>query len=80
MGTQFSKLKWQCRRGMKELDELLLRYLERRYAQANDAEKQAFHTLLALPDPELVSYLLNKQTPAAELQRVVEQILQQSDS
>jgi succinate dehydrogenase flavin-adding protein (antitoxin of CptAB toxin-antitoxin module) len=65
---------------MKELDELLLRYLERRYEQASDADKEAFQGLLALPDPELVSYLLNKQTPAAELQRVVEQILQQSDS
>ena len=65
---------------MKELDELFLRYLEQHYERASGVDKEAFQALLALPDPDLVSYLLNKQTPAAELQRVVEQILQQSDS
>jgi antitoxin CptB len=75
-----SRLRWQCRRGMKELDELLLAYLERRYEQAPENDKRAFQALLALPDPELVSYLLNKQTPAIELRRVVEYILEQPDA
>jgi len=75
-----SKLRWQCRRGMRELDELLLAYLERRYEQASEVDKQAFQALLALPDTELVSYLLNKQTPATELRRVVEHILERPDS
>ena len=75
-----SKLRWQCRRGMRELDELLLAYLERHYEQASEIDKQAFQALLALPDPELVSYLLNKQTPATELRRVVENILERPDS
>jgi succinate dehydrogenase flavin-adding protein (antitoxin of CptAB toxin-antitoxin module) len=64
---------------MRELDELLLGYLDRRYEQAPEADKQAFQALLALPDPDLVSYLLNKQMPAAELQRVVDHILQRFD-
>ena len=65
---------------MRELDDLLLRYLDNRYDAAADADKEAFQALLALPDPELVGYLLNKEKPAAELQRVVEHILERSDA
>jgi len=35
---------------------------------------------LQLPDPDLVGYLLNKQIPATELQRVVEHILDRTDT
>lgn len=75
-----SKLAWQCRRGMRELDELLVTYLEQRYEQAPEADKQAFQALLQLPDPDLVGYLLNKQTPATELQSVVEHILKRTNT
>lgn len=75
-----TQLKWQCRRGMRELDELLLTYLEQRYEQASETDKQAFQALLQLPDPDLVGYLLNKQMPATELQRVVEHILDRTDT
>ena len=34
-----SRLSWQCRRGMKELDALLSAYLRDRYDDAPDAEK-----------------------------------------
>jgi len=58
-----SRLRWQCRRGMRELDELLLRYLESRYPIAADDEKAAFQAVLELPDPELNGYLLQRQVP-----------------
>ncbi len=71
-----SRLKWQCRRGMRELDDLLTSYLERRYDAAGADEKEAFAALLALPDPELVGYLLNRQQPASErIGHVIKQIL-----
>ena len=58
---------------MKELDQLLVGYLDEHFDAAADAEKQAFETLLELPDPELIAYLLGKQEPAeAPLNRVVE--------
>ena len=60
---------------MRELDQLLVAYLENHYDDATDADKQAFQALLQLPDPELVSYLLNKQKPDPALQRVVDDIL-----
>ena len=73
--NEFSRLRWQCRRGMRELDELLLSYLENRYEDAPELDKQAFRSILGLPDPELMSYLLQKEQPAAELARVVANIL-----
>ena len=64
---------------MRELDDLLLRYLERRYDDASESDKQAFHALLELSDPELMGYLLQKQPPAAELERVVAFILDRTE-
>ena len=51
---------------MRELDELLIRYLESRYPIADDDEKAAFRTVLELPDPELNGYLLQRQMPSSE--------------
>jgi antitoxin CptB len=51
---------------MRELDELLLRYLEARYPIADDDEKAAFQAILELPDPELNGYLLQRQSPSSE--------------
>ena len=56
-----SRLRWRCRRGMRELDELLLRYLERQLPQAGPAELEAFASLLDLPDPELFGYLAGRR-------------------
>ncbi|MDH4106698.1 MAG: succinate dehydrogenase assembly factor 2 [Gammaproteobacteria bacterium] len=53
-----ARLRWQCRRGMRELDELLLRYFECIYPASDEDEKSAFRELLALSDPDLVVYLL----------------------
>jgi antitoxin CptB len=70
------KLRWQCRRGMRELDELLVRYLEERYADDSEADKAAFREVLTLADPELNGYLLQRQTPSSEaLARVIQRIL-----
>jgi len=51
---------------MRELDELLIRYLEARYPIADHDEKSAFEAVLELPDPELNGYLLQRQMPSSE--------------
>ena len=74
--SENSRLRWQCRRGMRELDELLLRYLDNHYPDADSQEKAAFRAVLDLADPELNGYLLQRQTPASEgIARVVKRIL-----
>jgi len=75
-----ARIRWQCRRGMRELDELLLGYLEQRYEAAGNAEKAAFQSLLALPDPDLVGYLLQQQSHPPELTVVIQKLLDRSDA
>ncbi|OUD14278.1 succinate dehydrogenase assembly factor 2 [Thioflexithrix psekupsensis] len=57
-----SRLRWHCRRGMRELDLLLTRYLNEHYPEASAEEQLAFQELLELPDPELFSYVIGKET------------------
>ncbi len=78
--SEISRLRWQCRRGMRELDELLSRFLEREYAGLGTGEKDAFQAFLQLPDPELVSYLLQQRMPPPELAIVIEGILKRTDA
>ena len=47
------KLRWQCRRGMKEMDALLLRFLDRNYAGATPELRGAFEMLLQTEDDVL---------------------------
>jgi antitoxin CptB len=70
-----SRLRWQCRRGMRELDELLIGYLDRRYQAADEREKSAFRKLLMLADSELIDYLLGGREAAdRELADVVSRV------
>lgn len=62
------QLRWRCRRGMRELDVLLLGYLERHFTDASPAEQRGFITLLELPDPVLFAYLTGRDTPADPVQ------------
>jgi antitoxin CptB len=59
-----AQLLWRCRRGMKELDLMLVGWVRARFDQASDTERSQFLSLLELPDPELVRYLLGGERPA----------------
>jgi len=58
--AEIKRLRWKCRRGMKELDTVLLKYLEDLYPVANSAHRQAFASILDMPDPELWALLMGK--------------------
>jgi antitoxin CptB len=51
---ELSKLRWQCRRGTRELDLLLEHYLNTRYPLAEEQEKARFVEMLNLDDSELL--------------------------
>jgi antitoxin CptB len=51
------RLLWRCRRGMKELDIVLERYVRSHLSQASDQERSVLERLLELPDPVLADYL-----------------------
>ena len=62
-GRELARLRWRCRRGMKELDTLLVRYLEAHYVAASAEDQGRFLELLELQDPELAAYVLGRATP-----------------
>ncbi|MCC7258033.1 MAG: succinate dehydrogenase assembly factor 2 [Gammaproteobacteria bacterium] len=51
------RLRWRCRRGMRELDALLMRFVDEDYARLTPGERAAFENLLGLPDPEILALL-----------------------
>jgi succinate dehydrogenase flavin-adding protein (antitoxin of CptAB toxin-antitoxin module) len=58
---------------MRELDVLLTTYFEKVYPASDEPQKSAFRKVLALPDPELMRYLLSGENPAdPELADVVD--------
>jgi antitoxin CptB len=59
-----ARLRWQCRRGMKELDLLLGRWLEERWDGADDARRRSFQWLLEQADPDLVDWLIGGLRPS----------------
>jgi len=55
---------------MRELDALLLQYLEAGYLPAGQAERAAFARLLELPDPDLFGYLVGRTNAPEESLRM----------
>lgn len=67
--SELSRLRWLCRRGMKELDVVMSTYLESYYADASAEQQRGFKKLLEMQDPELYNLLLGRervQDPALE--------------
>ena len=59
---------------MKELDLLLLRYMDHAWSAASSVEKAAFEQVLDLPDPVLAAYLLGHETPPSSLETLVDRL------
>jgi antitoxin CptB len=68
------RLRWHCRRGMKELDLLLTRYMDQRYCAAPAREQEAFRNLLETQDPILYAYCLGQERPPEHLADLIERI------
>jgi antitoxin CptB len=60
---EIRRLRWQCRRGMLELDHLLARFLELGYAGLSPHQRQTFVRLLAEQDQRLSDWLFSRADP-----------------
>lgn len=69
-----ARLKWQCRRGTKELDFLLNRYLETGYLVADQEERELFVELLGMEDDELSAVLMAEAEVPEEMKVLVGKI------
>ncbi len=67
--------KWQCRRGMLELDLLLNNFVDKGVNNLNAEQKQTFEMLLSYPDQTLLDLLLgNSISSDAFIAKIVQQI------
>lgn len=71
-----ARVKWFARRGMKELDVLMERYLEHRYDVAPEIERQAFVELMRAEDPDIWAWVMGFQDMPTqpEIANVIEQL------
>ncbi len=67
------RIRWDCRRGMLELDIVLARFLEGEFARLTPRETEAFKRLLAYPDHDLWGMIQDGETNEdADIQRVLQ--------
>lgn len=59
-------LQWRCRRGMRELDTLLSRWLEQRWPTADESLRASFRRLLESEDDQLWDWLLGRSRPESD--------------
>ena len=69
------RLRWQCRRGLLELDILFVRFLDERYAMLNETEQTSFRCLLEQPDQTLLAWFQGQQEPPNELKLIIQKII-----
>ncbi len=55
------RLRWRCRRGMRELDILLSGFLEREYPKLAPEQQQAFASLIECQDPDILDWLMDRR-------------------
>jgi antitoxin CptB len=73
--AELSRLRWQCRRGMLELDLLLNRFLDAGFGQLDAPARADFVRLLGYQDQIIHDWLMGRAVPAdAALRRLVGQV------
>lgn len=60
---EYGRLRWKCRRGMLELDMILLPFLDRHYDQLTLKQKHCFEILLEEQDPILHAWFMRQTIP-----------------
>lgn len=81
MSKESDRLKWQCRRGMLELDHLLLPFLEKHFDALSGGQQATFTQLLETPDNLLLEILLGRTVPFdKEVANVARQIREAAGS
>lgn len=69
--AEFRKLKWRCRRGMRELDQLFERWLDTWWRAASTQQRDTFLRLLDSEDDRLWRWFLGHETPSDDALRAL---------
>jgi antitoxin CptB len=71
-----AKIRWGCRRGMLELDLILLPFFERHFDNLTLTQKEEFVELLNVEDAFLFSWLMGHEPVTENLQEIVKKVSQ----
>ncbi|MFT5081989.1 MAG: antitoxin CptB [Lentisphaeria bacterium] len=66
-----NRLKWACRRGMLELDLILLPFLENVFPRLEKNEQLLFEKLLEGEDQDMFNWFLRKADPEEEDLKII---------
>jgi len=74
--AEFRRLWWHSRRGMLELDVLLIPFLEEVYRDLSPDDQARYRKLLDCEDTDLFAWFMQRSRPEdPDLQRMVDMIL-----
>ncbi|MBD1553714.1 succinate dehydrogenase assembly factor 2 [Pseudomonas typographi] len=74
--VELNRLYWHSRRGMLELDVLLVPFVQEVYASLNEADREVYRRLLECEDQDLFVWFMERgEAEDPELQRMVRMIL-----
>jgi antitoxin CptB len=65
------RLRWRARRGLLELDIVLGRFIDEHYARLDEEGRQAFETLLDMPDNPLWDMIAGRTDAAQGIQQAL---------
>ncbi|MDZ7853155.1 MAG: succinate dehydrogenase assembly factor 2 [Halomonas sp.] len=75
------RLYWHSRRGMWELDLLLIPFLEQCYGGLGEADQAAFRSLIEEEDQDLFAWLMRREWPEDPARRrIVKMIVEHAET
>lgn len=75
--TEVKRLYWHSRRGMWELDQLLVPFVEERYLQLDEADRERYRDLLDCEDQDIFGWFMRRAEPESDnLKRIVALVLE----
>jgi antitoxin CptB len=74
--TEYNRLWWHSRRGMLELDNLLIPFVEQAYQDLGADDRARYKKLLSCEDNDMFEWFMQRNRPEdPDLQRIVDLIL-----
>jgi antitoxin CptB len=73
---QYRRLAWQCRRGIKEVEVVLVPFFEQHFLNLSRADQQLFEQLLLEQDVDMFEWFTKRTLPEQpDLARIVKKVL-----
>lgn len=69
---QIAKIRWNCRRGMLELDVILLPFVDQYFSTTPEGLQSCFVTLLEEADPDIFSWLMGYSKVPAQFAEIID--------